>query len=268
MRKFLYLALVLFLVKGGLSRSSRYNNNDSDNYGSENFQFFDVEPFYQYESTNNYTFEKIGFSSFARVADCIEETETRGVMFRDCKNVIYTDDNYYKPSFFAYKCDNKRNGIYLKKYFAKRNDSSYIYVTFMPVGCYNRQLQVPKVSYSNAYEYFDQIPVISNMQKVDGKKIIRFTEFLDKFNCKTYSRRYADYDATSMIKIRCRPRNIGFKYLHEIKFNPGKSKLDTIVFLAPICKKDKVLYTKDLDFKIYENNKETDYRMRIPVSCR
>ena len=95
-------------------------------------------------------------------------------MFRDCKNVKYTDDNYYIPSFFAYKCDNKRNGIYLKKYFAKRNDSSYIYVTFMPVGCYNRQLQVPKVSYSNAYEYFDQIPVISNMQKVDGKKIIRY----------------------------------------------------------------------------------------------
>jgi len=271
MKRFLYLAIVLFLVKGGLSRSSRYNNNDSDNYGSENFQFFDVEPFYQYESTNNYTFEKIGFSSFARVADCIEETETRGVMFRDCKNVIYTDDNYYKPSFFAYKCDNKRNGIYLKKYFAKRNDSSYIYVTYLPVGCYNKDLKVPKVSYSYAYEYFsdkERIPVISDKTEIDGKKIIRFTEFWDKFNCKTYSLRYADYDATSMIRIRCRPRNIRFKYLEEIKFIPDKNILDGIMFLAPICKEDKVLYTQDVDFKIYENNVGKNYRMRIPVSCR
>jgi len=270
MKRFLYLALVLFLVKGGLSKSSRYNNNEnSKNHGSENFQFFDVEPFYQHESTNNYTFENIGFSSFVREADCIEEIKTRGVMFRDCKNVMYTDDSYYTPSFFAYKCDHERNVVHTKKYFAKRNNSSYIYVTYMPVGCLNKELQVPKVSYSDAYEYFEQrISSISDKKEIDGKKIIRFTEFLDKFHCKTHNHRFADYDATSMIRIRCRPRNIGFKYLEEIEFKPGKNILDRIMFSAPICKKDKVLYTEDVDFKIYENNVGKDYTMRIPVSCR
>ena len=55
--------------------------------------------------------------------------------------------------------------------------------------------------------------------------------------------------------------------MEEIKFKPGKSKLDWIKFLAPICKEDKVLRTEVVSFRIYKNNKEIDYIMRIPVSC-
>ena len=72
-----------------------------------------------------------------------------------------------------------------------------------------------------------------------------------------------------MIKISCPPnRNRGFKFLQEIKFEPGKSKLNMIKFLAPICKEDKVLRTEVVSFRVYKNNKEIDYIMRIPVSCR
>merc|ERR1712002_1236826 len=134
-------------------------------------------------------------------------------MFRDCKNVMYTDDSYYTPPFFAYKCDHENNVNYKTKYFAKSNDSTYIYVTHIPVGCLNKQLIAPKISYKDAYEYYEQrTSSISDKKEIDGKKIIKFTEFWDKFHCKSYSRRYADYDALSMMRIRCRPRNIGFKY--------------------------------------------------------
>ena len=107
----------------------------------------------------------------------MKEFKTRGIMFSDCKNVMYTDDSYYTPSFFAYKCDNEKNVNYKTKYFAKRNDSSYIYVTYIPVGCYNKQLKVPEVSYKYAYEYFsdkERIPVISKKTEIYGKKAIRF----------------------------------------------------------------------------------------------
>ena len=97
----------------------------------------------------------------------------------------------------------------------------------------------------------------------------RFTEFWDKFKCKTHHITRTDYDATSMIRIRCYPNyRRGFKYLQEIKFIPSKSNLDRIMFLAPICKEDKRLHTEVVEFKIYENNKVTDYIMRIPISCR
>ena len=61
---------------------------------------------------------------------------------------------------------------------------------------------------------------------------------------------------------------MGFKYMQEIKFVPSKHTLDTIQFLAPICKTGKILHTEVVDFKIYENKVEKDYTMRIPVSCR
>ena len=96
----------------------------------------------------------------------------------------------------------------------------------------------------------------------------RFTDFWDKFHCKTHNISRTDYDAKSMIKISCHPnRNLGFKYLEEIKFKPGKSILDMIKFLAPICKEDKVLRTEVVSFRVYKNKKEVDYIMRIPVSC-
>ena len=97
----------------------------------------------------------------------------------------------------------------------------------------------------------------------------RFTDFWDKFRCKTSNISRADYDATSMIKIRCHPYNIEFQYLQDIKFVPSKHVLETIRFLAPICKPGKTLHTEVVDFKTYdENNVEKDYTMRIPVSCR
>ena len=102
---------------------------------------------------------------------------SRGVLFMYCKNVIYTDHSYYTPTFFAYKCDNEKNVADKTKYFAKRNNSSHIYVTLLPVGCYNKDLKVPEVSYKYAYEYFsdkEQIPIISDKTEFDGKKIIRF----------------------------------------------------------------------------------------------
>ena len=71
-----------------------------------------------------------------------------------------------------------------------------------------------------------------------------------------------------MIRIRCRPRKIGFKYLQDIEFNPSKNILDRIQFLAPICKTGKILHTEVVDFGIYKNNVGKDYTMRIPVSCR
>ena len=105
----------------------------------------------------------------------MKEFKPRGILFSDCKNVIF--HSYYTPTFFAYKCDNEKNVIYKNKYFAKRNDSSYIYVTYIPVGCYNKDLKVPEVSYKYAYEYFsdkEQIPVISKKTEIGSKKTIRF----------------------------------------------------------------------------------------------
>ena len=118
------------------------------------------------------------FQSFVDIAGCINQFKTRrGVLFRYCKNIKYTDHKYYTPSFFAFKCDHENNVNYKTKYFAKRNDSSYIYVTYIPVGCYNKDLKVPEVSYKYAYEYFsdkEQIPVISKKTEIGSKKTIRF----------------------------------------------------------------------------------------------
>ena len=106
----------------------------------------------------------------------MSEIKTRGTEYYDCINVMSTDGN---NAFFAYKCDHENNVQYTTKYFAKSDDRSYIYVTYIPVGCYNKKLIVPKVSYSYAYQYFsdeDNIPVISNELEIDGKKIIRFAK--------------------------------------------------------------------------------------------
>ena len=85
---------------------------------------------------------------------------------------------------------------------------------------------------------------------------------MDKFHCKTYNLRYADYDAKSLIKIRCHPNRMGFKYMQEIKFIPSKHILDLIKFLSTTCKEGKMLHTEGVDFKIYENNVGKDYTMR------
>ena len=96
-------------------------------------------------------------------------------MFRDCKTVMYTDDSSNFPSFFAYKCNHESSVIYTTKYFAKRNNPSNIYVTEIPVFCLNKQLIAPKVSYKDAYEYYEQrISSISDKKEIDGKKIIRY----------------------------------------------------------------------------------------------
>ena len=100
-------------------------------------------------------------------------------MYQDCKNIKYTDDSTVTPSFFAYKCDDEKNMQYTTKYFAKSDDRSYIYVTYIPVGCKNKNLIVPKVSFKDAYKYFsdeNNIPVISDRAEIDGKKIIRFAK--------------------------------------------------------------------------------------------
>ena len=85
-----------------------------------------------------------------------------------------TNGNTDNPSFFAYKCDNENNVQYTTKYFAKSDDPSYIYVTYIPVGCKNKKLRVPKVSNSYVNKYFSKIPVISDKKVIDGKTIIRF----------------------------------------------------------------------------------------------
>ena len=100
-------------------------------------------------------------------------------MYQDCKNIKYTDDYTVAPSFFAYKCDDENNVKFTTKYFANSSDSSHIYVTYIPDGCYNKNLKVPRVSFKDTYEYFsnkDNIPVISKGAEIDGKKIIRFAK--------------------------------------------------------------------------------------------
>ena len=109
----------------------------------------------------------------------MSEIKTRGTEYYDCINVMSTNGNNDNPSFFAYKCDNEKNVQYTTKYFAKSDDRSYIYVTYIPVGCKNKNLIVPKVSFKDAYKYFsdeNNIPVISDRAEIDGKKIIRFAK--------------------------------------------------------------------------------------------
>ena len=95
---------------------------------------------------------------------------------------------------------------------------------------------------------------------------------MKKFHCEIKGqRKYVDYDATSFVKLSCQPskvEGIGFKYNYEIKFIPEQSKYYHIIFRVPICKTNKTLTTEVVDFKIYENNKEVDYTMRIPVGCK
>ena len=95
---------------------------------------------------------------------------------------------------------------------------------------------------------------------------------MKKFHCEIKGQhKYVDYDATSSVRLFCKPNKaegIGFKYKHEIKFIPEKSKYNKIILRAPICKTNKILTTEVVDFKIYENNKITDYTMRIPVGCK
>ena len=108
----------------------------------------------------------------------MSEIKTRGTEYYDCINVMSTDDN---NAFFAYKCDHENNVQQTTKYFAKSDDPSYIYVTYIPVGCKNKKLRVPKVSSKDAYEYFsneDNIPTISDRKEIDGKKIIRFIKLI------------------------------------------------------------------------------------------
>ena len=128
----------------------------------------------------NLKFFYFRFISFIEKADCKKTMKSRGVLFEECENIKYINiSNIESPKFFAYKCDHENNVQYKTKYFANSDDPSYIYVTYIPVGCYNKKLIVPKVSYSYAYQYFsdeDNIPVISNELEIDGKKIIRFAK--------------------------------------------------------------------------------------------
>ena len=101
----------------------------------------------------------------------MSEIKTRGTEYYDCINVMSTDDN---NAFFAYKCDHENSVTYTTKFFAKSDDPSYIYVTYIPVACKNKKLRVPKVSYSYMNDYFSEIPVISDKKVIDGKTIIRF----------------------------------------------------------------------------------------------
>ena len=100
----------------------------------------------------------------------------------------------------------------------------------------------------------------------------RFADFMKKNYCEIKGQhKYVDYDATSFVKLSCQPskaEGIGFKYNYEIKFIPEQSKYYHIIFRVPICKTNKTLTTEVVDFKIYENNKEVDYTMRIPVGCK
>ena len=114
------------------------------------------------------------FLGFIEKANCTREKESRGTFFYDCKNIKNTEIKSINPFFFAYKCDHENNVQYTTKYFAKYDDPSYIYVTYIPVGCKNKNLIVPKVSYSYMNDYFSEIPVISDKKVIDGKTIIRF----------------------------------------------------------------------------------------------
>ena len=58
--------------------------------------------------------------------------------------------------FFGYKCDNERNVISSTKYFAKKSDSSFIYVTYLPVGCLDKTSKVPKISFSKLETYYSE----------------------------------------------------------------------------------------------------------------
>ena len=111
----------------------------------------------------------------------MSKIKTRGTEYYDCINVKHTNDNNDNPSFFAYKCDHENNVQYTTKYFAKSDNPSYIYVTYIPVGCKNKKLRVSKVSSKDAYEYFsneDNIPMISDRKEIDGKKIIRLIKLI------------------------------------------------------------------------------------------
>ena len=93
-----------------------------------------------------------------------------------CNNIKYTENkSNSRPTFSGYKCDNERNVIYSTKYFAKKSDSSFIYVTYLPVGCYDKTSKVPKISISKLETYYSkQIKDISKEStETNEKRVIR-----------------------------------------------------------------------------------------------
>ena len=53
--------------------------------------------------------------------------------------------------------------------------------------------------------------------------------------------------------LKCHPTKIGLKYLQEIKFNLSKHLMDTIQFLALICKEGKMLHTEGVYLQTYKS---------------
>ena len=95
---------------------------------------------------------------------------------------------------------------------------------------------------------------------------------MDIYNCTIKKQsNYSDYDATSLLTLSCQPKKIpkeiGFRFQHDIKLNLKKSKYNSFHLTVPICRNNKVLNTEVVYFKKYENNKVTDHQVRVPVSC-
>ena len=93
-----------------------------------------------------------------------------------CKNIKYAENKRNnRPTFSGYKCDNERNVISSKKYFAKRSDSSFIYVTYLSVGCLDKTSIVPKVSITTLKTYYnEQIKDISKANtEINDKNVLR-----------------------------------------------------------------------------------------------
>ena len=114
------------------------------------------------------------FSSFLEVANCVNKTETRGTTFFDCKNIKYTENKRNNnPAFFGFKCDDEKNVIDSTKYFAKKSDSSFIYVILLPVGCYDKNSNVQKTSINELETYYNEnILNINETNATHGKNSV------------------------------------------------------------------------------------------------
>ena len=96
-----------------------------------------------------------------------------------CNNIKYTENKRNnKPTFSGYKCDKEKNVIDSTKYFAKKSDSSFIYVINLPVDCYEKISKVPKISFSKLETYYnEQIKDISKENTEINEKVILRLDF-------------------------------------------------------------------------------------------